>query len=64
MLTLGSEHTTQESPRIWETKPDQGDRALDWQHVYVFTGRTPSSSPPPVCTPGRGCASIAASETS
>jgi putative aminopeptidase FrvX len=41
VLTLGSEHTTQESPRIWETKPDQGDRALDWQHVYVFTGRTP-----------------------
>ncbi len=37
VLTLGSEHTTQESPRIWETKPDQGDRALDWQHVYVFT---------------------------
>jgi putative aminopeptidase FrvX len=41
VLTLGSEHTTQESPRIWETKPDQGDKALDWQHVYVFTGRTP-----------------------
>ncbi|HWF30021.1 MAG TPA: M28 family peptidase [Mycobacterium sp.] len=41
VLTLGSEHTTKESPRIWETKPDQGDRALDWQHVYVFTGRTP-----------------------
>jgi putative aminopeptidase FrvX len=41
VLALGSEHTTQESPRIWETKPDQGDRALDWQHVYVFTGRTP-----------------------
>ncbi|HEY9303730.1 MAG TPA: peptidase M42, partial [Mycobacterium sp.] len=41
VLTLGSEHTTIESPRIWETKPDQGDRALDWQHVYVFTGRTP-----------------------
>jgi putative aminopeptidase FrvX len=38
VLTLGSEHTTQESPRIWETKPDQGDKALDWQHVYVFTG--------------------------
>jgi putative aminopeptidase FrvX len=36
VLTLGSEHTTQESPRIWETKPDQGDRAMDWQHVYVF----------------------------
>jgi putative aminopeptidase FrvX len=41
VLTLGSEHTTKESPRIWETKPDQGDRALDWQHVYVFTGRSP-----------------------
>jgi putative aminopeptidase FrvX len=40
VLTLGSEHTTQESPRIWETKPDQGDKALDWMHVYVFTGRT------------------------
>lgn len=40
VLTLGSEHTTKESPRIWETKPDQGDRALDWTHVYVFTGRS------------------------
>jgi putative aminopeptidase FrvX len=40
VLTLGSEHTTKESPRIWETKPDQGDKALDWLHVYVFTGRT------------------------
>ncbi|WP_374193382.1 M42 family metallopeptidase [Mycolicibacterium sp. S2-37] len=41
VLTLGSEHTTKESRRIWETKPDQGDMALDWTHVYVFTGRTP-----------------------
>lgn len=41
VLTLGSEHTTSESQRIWETKPDQGDKALDWLHVYVFTGRTP-----------------------
>lgn len=41
VLALGSEHTTQESSRIWETKPDQGDRALDWHHVYVFTGRSP-----------------------
>lgn len=41
VLALGSEHTTQESPRIWETKPDKGDRALDWHHVYVFTGRSP-----------------------
>ncbi|OBB70054.1 M42 family metallopeptidase [Mycobacterium sp. 852014-50255_SCH5639931] len=38
VLTLGSEHTTQESQRIWQTKPDQGDKALDWDHVYVFTG--------------------------
>ena len=41
VLTLGSEHTTKESPRIWETKPDGGDKAMDWLHVYVFTGRTP-----------------------
>jgi len=40
VLTLGSEHTTQESQRIWETKPDQGDKSLDWNHVYVFTGCT------------------------
>jgi putative aminopeptidase FrvX len=40
VLTLGSEHTTSESRRIWETKPDQGDKALDWSHVYVFTGRS------------------------
>jgi putative aminopeptidase FrvX len=41
VLTQGSEHTTKESAQIWETKPDKGDRALDWQHVYVFTGCTP-----------------------
>jgi putative aminopeptidase FrvX len=40
VLTLGSEHTTEESRRIWETKPDKGDQALDWTHVYVFTGRS------------------------
>jgi putative aminopeptidase FrvX len=40
VLTLGSEHTTRESMRIWETKPDQGDKAMDWAHVYVFTGRS------------------------
>jgi putative aminopeptidase FrvX len=39
-MTLGSEHTTKESQQIWETKPDQGDKALDWMHVYVFTGHT------------------------
>jgi putative aminopeptidase FrvX len=41
VLTLGSEHTTKESPRIWYTKPDRGDHSLDWHHVYVFTGRGP-----------------------
>ncbi|MDT5006824.1 MAG: hypothetical protein QOJ24_4000 [Mycobacterium sp.] len=41
VLTVGSEHTTKESQRIWETKPDQGDKSLDWMHVYVFTGLTP-----------------------
>lgn len=41
ILALGSEHTTQESQRIWQTKPDGGDKALDWTHVYVFTGRNP-----------------------
>src|SRR5215218_32875 len=40
-LSLGSEHTTKESQQIWETKPDGGDKSLDWLHVYVFTGRTP-----------------------
>ncbi|MFG1934346.1 M42 family metallopeptidase [Mycobacterium sp. NPDC048908] len=40
VLTLGSEHTTSESQQIWETKPDGGDKALDWTHVYVFTGRS------------------------
>ncbi|MBV9641681.1 MAG: M20/M25/M40 family metallo-hydrolase [Mycobacteriaceae bacterium] len=42
VLSLGSEHTTKESQRIWETKPDQGDKSLDWMHVYIFTGRTPA----------------------
>jgi putative aminopeptidase FrvX len=41
VLALGSEHTTKESQRIWETKPDQGDKALDWMHVYVYTGLRP-----------------------
>ncbi|WP_441959127.1 M20/M25/M40 family metallo-hydrolase [Mycolicibacterium houstonense] len=41
VLALGSEHTTQETERIWRTKPDQGDKALDWPDVYVFTGLEP-----------------------
>ncbi|AFM18856.1 peptidase family protein [Mycolicibacterium chubuense NBB4] len=41
VLSLGSEHTTKESLRIWQTKPDKGDKSLDWVHVFVFTGCTP-----------------------
>lgn len=41
VLALGSEHTTQETPHVWQTKPDQGDKALDWPDVYVFTGLEP-----------------------
>lgn len=41
VLMVGSEHTTQESSRIWATKPDGGDRAMDWSHVYIYTGRSP-----------------------
>lgn len=56
VLTLGSEHTTKESSRIWETKPDQGDRALDWLHVYVFTGHTPDELAAAGVRPGtRAC---------
>jgi putative aminopeptidase FrvX len=40
VLTVGSEHTTQESQRIWETKPDGGDKALSWSHLYVYTGQS------------------------
>lgn len=37
VLALGSEHTTQESSRIWETKPDKG--------TGHWTGITCTSSP-------------------
>lgn len=40
VLLLGSEHTTRETPQVWQTKPDQGGRALDWPDVAVFTGRS------------------------
>lgn len=43
VLALGSEHTTQETGHVWRTKPDQGDKALDWPDVYVFTGQQPDS---------------------
>ncbi len=40
VLLLGSEHTTQETTQVWQTKPDAGDRAMQWNDVYAFTGRT------------------------
>lgn len=40
VLLLGSEHTTEESERVWETKPGGGNQAMQWKHVYVFTGRS------------------------
>lgn len=56
VLTLGSEHTTKESQQIWETKPDQGDKALDWLHVYVFTGHSPDELADAGIRPGtRAC---------
>nr|WP_090340536.1 M20/M25/M40 family metallo-hydrolase [Mycolicibacterium malmesburyense]CRL69901.1 glutamyl aminopeptidase, M42 family protein [Mycolicibacterium malmesburyense] len=56
VLTLGSEHTTKESQQIWETKPDQGDQALDWLHVYVFTGHSPDDLADAGIRPGtRAC---------
>ena len=56
VLTLGSEHTTKESQQIWETKPDQGDKALDWMHVYVFTGHNPDELTDAGIRPGtRAC---------
>src|SRR5258705_7086147 len=61
VLTLGSEHTTSESQRIWETKPDQGDKSLDWMHVYVFTGRTRRSWPQRGWVPAHASVWIAAS---
>jgi putative aminopeptidase FrvX len=40
VLLLGSEHTTPETTQVWQTKPDGGDRAMQWSDVYVFTGRS------------------------
>jgi putative aminopeptidase FrvX len=41
VLTLGSEHTTEETPQVQQTKPDGGNRAMSWADVHVFTGRAP-----------------------
>lgn len=41
VLLLGSEHTTQETQQVWQTKPDGGDQAMQWKDVVAFTGRSP-----------------------
>lgn len=46
--------TTQQTPRVWQTKPDRGGRALDWLHVYVFTGRSPDELQDAGFHPGTG----------
>ncbi|RBY92080.1 peptidase M42 [Blastococcus sp. TBT05-19] len=40
VLMLGSEHTTRETPQVWQTKPDGGDRAMQWSDVVAFSGRS------------------------
>ncbi|RBY97037.1 peptidase M42 [Blastococcus sp. TF02-8] len=40
VLLLGSEHTTPETSQVWQTKPDGGDRAMQWSDVRAFTGRS------------------------
>lgn len=42
VLSVGPQHTTADSARIWETKIKGGNVAMDWNHVYVFTRRTPA----------------------
>ena len=64
VLTLGSEHTTQESPRIWETKPIRATARWIGNTSTCSPGAPPKTSPPPGFTPERGYAWSAASETS
>jgi putative aminopeptidase FrvX len=40
ILSFGSAHVTSESSKIWVAQPDGGGKALTWENVYVFTGRT------------------------
>jgi putative aminopeptidase FrvX len=41
ILSIGPMHTTAESSKIWETKVRGGNKAMDWDHLYVFTRKTP-----------------------
>jgi putative aminopeptidase FrvX len=61
VLSLGSQHTTKESPKIWQTQPDGGDKAMDWTHVYVSPAAAPTSWRRRASVPAPACASNEAS---
>lgn len=42
VLSIGPQHTTADSARIWETKVKGGNKAMDWNHPYIFTRQTPA----------------------
>ncbi|HYF50322.1 MAG TPA: peptidase M42 [Planctomycetota bacterium] len=41
VLSVGSQHTTAESPASWRSKPHGEGKTLDWPQVYVFTRMSP-----------------------
>lgn len=41
VISVGPMHTTEESARSWETKVRGGNKAMDWNHLYVFTRKNP-----------------------
>ena len=42
VLSIGPQHTTADSARIWEVKAKGGNKAMDWSHPYIFTRKTPT----------------------
>ena len=64
VLTLGSEHTTQESPRSGRPNPIRATARWIGNTSTCSPGAPPKTSPPPACMPERGSAWTAASETS
>ena len=40
VLSIGPQHTTADSARIWEVKAKGGNKAMDWSHPYIFTRKT------------------------
>jgi len=43
VLSIGPQHTTAESEKIWETKARGGNKAMGWEHLYVFTRKSPEA---------------------